>query len=265
MHFTSINKLLNLSSYLSRNNYRWQPIQFDEQYFCYVLAYSQAKQNLSKISIPNKTIKKNLPFKLNKINTFKIFINTNTFQSKGLFGVHGSFTRVGFANTTGNGGFININKFKQYYTKFFNLAYYILYYKLRFLMFSTPAFKEETCSINWLNTSYYTFIWRYNFYSIFYQPLKMHEFLPTVFRNIYLNGINIGWVSDSIYHRRTLYYLHRASFYTVGTTGLNQSKYTLNAALPTMGDTVSGQLFFIRLTLLLLYSLEHMRFNNYIK
>jgi hypothetical protein len=136
--------------------------------------------------------------------------------------------------------------FFSLYKKFFYLLYNLIYFNIPKLLFTSNIFREEACSLNWSNLSHHLFIWRYNFHSLFYKPSKLDDQLPltfTLFRQI---GISSSIVIDTLYHAKTIYYLHRAEFYSIGLVEGNKSKYTLNAALPALGENILSQLFFIR-------------------
>jgi hypothetical protein len=126
------------------------------------------------------------------------------------------------------------------------LLYSITYFNMPKLLFSSNVFREETCSLNWESLSSYIFIWRYNFHSLFYKPSKLDDKLPLTFLLFKQSGISSGVVIDSLYHAKTIYYLHRAEFYSIGLVEGNKSKYALNAALPALGENILSQLFFIR-------------------
>ena len=54
-------------------------------------------------------------------------------------------------------------------------------------------------------------------------------------------------VFDVLYHKNTIFLLHRNNFYTLGLIPLNTSLYTVNFAIPISNESVFLHLFFIRL------------------
>jgi hypothetical protein len=160
--------------------------------------------------------------------------------------VHHSYIHDGFTNGSGNGGFTNVRLFFSLYKKFFNLLYNLVYFSIPRLVFSSNVFREESCSLNWESLSRHLFIWRYNFHSLFYKPSKLDDKLPLTFSMFKQVGISSGIIIDSLYHSKTIYYLHRAEFYSIGIVEGNKSKYILNAALPALGESILSQLFFVR-------------------
>jgi len=100
--------------------------------------------------------------------------------------------------------------------------------------------------MNWENLKKYAFIFKYNYYPIFFKPSKLDDSLPLIFRLFKQSGIISTLIVDSLYHTKTIYYLHRFEFYTIGLIEGNKPKYTLNTSLPALGDSLLSQLFFIR-------------------
>jgi len=58
----------------------------------------------------------------------------------------------------------------------------------------------------------------------------------------YLN-FNLALVADIIFHKKTLYYLRRGGFYTVGTVPINYNQLLVDFALPISSDSYSTQFF----------------------
>ena len=183
--------------------------------------------------------------------SFKTFVNLSSYSSKRILIIHHSHLRDGLTNSWGNGGFSCPKSFFKLYRKFFGLVYSIIYYNIPKLIFTNNIFREEACSINWESLPKSTFIFKYNYHSIFFKPSKLDDKLPLLFRLFKQSGISSAFIVDSLYHSKNVYYLHRFNFYTIGLVEGNKPKYTLNTALPSLGDSIVGQLFFIRSLLLI--------------
>ena len=80
----------------------------------------------------------------------------------------------------------------------------------------------------------------------------------------YLNkkGFYTAFIFDILYHKNTLFFLHRNDFYTFGLVPLHTSLYTVNFALPISNDSVFLHLFFIRLIIHLQKQAHHVQHNN---
>lgn len=193
------------------------------------------------------------PNKLNSVtsNSFKIFINCSMYNNKRIFKVHHTYNIDGLISSSNNAGFNNIKSFLNSYKKFFNLIYYITYFKLPTIMFSNNIFREEVCSINWAHLSNHLFIWKYNYYSIFFKPSKLKDSLVYTFTLFKQARISSSIVTDTQYHNKTIYYLHRYNFYSIGISDAGKSKYILNSSLPALGESITSQLFFIRMLTLI--------------
>jgi hypothetical protein len=173
------------------------------------------------------------------------------YNTKKIMNPHHTFKSDGYLSSSSNGGFSNIKLFFIAYKSFFYLLHSVLYFNVPKLVFTNNLFREEACSLNWEFLGRNTFIFKYNYHSIFFRPSKLDDKLPLLFRLFKQSGVISAFIIDSLYHSKTIYYLHRFDFYTIGLVEGNKPKYTLNTALPSLGDNIMGQLFFIRTMLLM--------------
>lgn len=199
----------------------------------------------------NKPIKKFVRGKNNRLDSwtktsFKLFTQVSLYNRKKLFRPHHTFNVDGYINSGENGGFSNVRLFYAAYRKFYSLLYTMIYFNVPSLIFSNAIFREEACSLNWEHLSKHLFIWKYNYHSLFYKPSKLDDRLPMIFSLFKQSGIVSSLIIDSLYHSKTIYYLHRHNIYSIGFVEGNKPKHVLNSSLPALGDTLLSQLFFIR-------------------
>ena len=141
----------------------------------------------------------------------------------------------------------NLSKLKQKWVDMYHLFYNLFFYQVPILSFTTPLFKTELLSFNWKLTQKLHSYWKYvspSFYSSRNKVMKA-EFL--LFNYLSKQGFHLAFVFDVLYHKNTLFYLHRNNFFTFGLVPLHTSLYTVNFALPISSDSVFIHLFFIRL------------------
>ena len=178
--------------------------------------------------------------------SFKLFTQVSLYNRKKLFRPHHTFNIDGYINSGENGGFSNVKLFYSAYRKFYHLIYTMIYFSVPSLIFSNAIFREESCSLNWEHLSNHLFIWKYNYHTLFYRPSKLDDRLPMIFSLFKQSGITASLIIDSLYHSKTIYYLHRHNIYSVGFVEGNKPKHILNSSLPALGDTLLSQLFFVR-------------------
>ena len=89
-------------------------------------------------------------------------------------------------------------------------------------------------------------MWRYTRPFLVYKSNKINNYGNFVFRNLRTLGMSIGIVTDVLYHTKTIYYLKRCEFYSIGLVPLIYSAYTVDFALPTAYESLFTQIFFIR-------------------
>ena len=58
--------------------------------------------------------------------------------------------------------------------------------------------------------------------------------------------MRLGLVIDVLYHSKTIYYLRRTGFYTLGLVPINYNANTLDFAIPVSSDSLLSQVFLIR-------------------
>ena len=183
--------------------------------------------------------------------SFKLFSNSMLYNRKRIIRVHHTYNHDGIFNGSGNLGFTSVRSLFTLYKKFFYLMYSIIYYGISKLIFANNIFREESNALNWDHLSHHLFIWKYNYNSIFYKPSKLEDKLSTLFLLFKQVGITSGIVVDTLYHSKTIYYLHRFNFYSIGLVDAGKSKYTLNVSLPSLGENLTAHLFFVRSIVLL--------------
>jgi len=236
--------LININNVLLNNYYNKNKLihyNYALSNYNNISLYNQSQVQLGNKKILTKWVK----------TSFKLFVNLSSYNRKHLLKVHHSYIHDGLLNSNGNGGFTNLKLFFSLYKKFIYMLYHLFYYNITNLIFSSNIFKEETCSLNWSNLSDKLFIWKYNYYSIFYRQTKLDDRLPSVFNIFKSSGISSSIIVDTLYHNKTIYYLRRSQFYTLGLVEGNNTKYIVDASLPALSESILTQLFFIRTILYL--------------
>ena len=179
--------------------------------------------------------------------SFKTFISLGSTTTSGLLKVHPSNNQLFLKNSSGSGSFTSLRHLFNVYNQFNSLLFNVLYFNIKLLSFGNSVFRQEISSINWGYISYYYSMFKLNNLSIFYQPNKLNDKFPKIFKFFRMNGFHTSVVYDPNYHKRTIYYLHRLSFFSIGVTPANMPRYILNVSLPTLNDTLLAHLFMMRL------------------
>jgi hypothetical protein len=147
------------------------------------------------------------------------------------------------------GGLItfNIGKLFQKWKMVYFLLYNVFYYKVPSLVFTSPLFKNESLSLNWLEISKFTSIWRYVKPFLTSKPNKINDNGELIFRKLKFLGMNISLVTDVLYHSKTIYYLRRLNYFNIGLVASTYDAGGLDLALPMVNTSLLSQLMFIRL------------------
>ena len=209
------------------------------------LSYTtQYKYNTFKQTVTPKPILLEIP-KSSKL--FHIYSTLLTQTTVSTSQMHPSHKFNFIFNNKLNVGTYNLTKLNQKWLDMYHLFHNLFFYKLPVLSFSTPIFSNELLSLNWLLNAKLRGYWKYispSFYSA-RNKVMTSEFL--LFNYLSKQGFYMALVFDVLYHKNTIFLLHRNNFYTFGLIPLNTSLYTVNFAIPISNESVFLHLFFIRL------------------
>ena len=75
-------------------------------------------------------------------------------------------------------------------------------------------------------------------------------------------GYYVSLILDISYHKKTIYYLRRSKFYVIGIVPSNYDIKSVDFSLPIINDSMSNQLFFIRLILLIKKNVKSFHFKE---
>jgi hypothetical protein len=90
------------------------------------------------------------------------------------------------------------------------------------------------------------YVWRYVRPFLVFKPNKITNHAEFVFKRLRLLGMSVGLVTDVLYHSKTIYYLRRSSFYSIGLVPSIYHINTVDFAIPTTYESILTQVFFVR-------------------
>ena len=181
------------------------------------------------------------------LTSFKVFISLGSTTASGLITVHPTNRQLFLKTSSGSGSFTSLKMLFLTYKNFNTLLFNVIHHDIKLLSFGSSVFRQEISAINWNYLSYYSSVFKFNNLSIFFQPNKLNDKLPKIFKFWKINGFHTSVVYDCNYHKRTVYYLQRLSFFSIGIIPANMPKYVLNVSLPTLNDNLLMHLYALRL------------------
>lgn len=190
----------------------------------------------------------NLPTNLKKslLQLFTVFVRVNMVSQNELTAPHHSFRTFYLSGVKGGLVIITIPKLFQRWKSFYFLLFNLYYYSVDILTFSPSFFKKEVLSLNWVFHKNFQFMWRYTRPFLVFKPNKITNHGDFVFRKLRSLGLSVGIVTDVLYHNKTIYYLRRTSFYSIGLVPTIYNAYTVDFAVPTAYESIFTQIFFVR-------------------
>jgi len=168
---------------------------------------------------------------------FKLFTKVSLYSNRNKLKVHHSQSNYYSLHTKGGTSFSSLSLLNGIFDKFITLITNLFYFNLRILPFSSSAIKDDLISIYWFNSTRFKKILKYTSQSVFFSPNKMSDQYPFIFPFWKLSGYNVSLVYDVTYHLKTLYYLHRFNFYSVGILPSSMPKYKLSVSIPSLNDS----------------------------
>ena len=199
---------------------------------------------------------------LQLLKSFKSYIRVNSNSITTLTVPHFTFKHFYLGYRRGGTAVLNISKFFTRWKDVYYLMFNLFFYKIDTLTFGTSFFKQELLSLNWQSMKKFKFMWRYTRPFLSFRSNKITTYGDFVFYRLNLLGMRLGLVIDVLYHSKTIYYLHRSGFYTVGLVPINYNINTLNFAVPSTSDSLLTQVFFIRFLSLIKQNTSNTQFNS---
>lgn len=199
---------------------------------------------------------------LQLLKSFKSYIRVNSNSITTLTVPHFTFKYFYLGYRRGGVAVLNISKFFTRWKDVYYLMFNLFFYKIDTLTFGTSFFKQELLSLNWQSMKKFKFMWRYTRPFLSFRSNKITTYGDFVFYRLNLLGMRLGLVIDVLYHSKTIYYLHRSGFYTIGLVPINYNINTLNFAIPSTSDSLLTQVFFIRFLSLIKQNTSNTQFNS---
>ena len=180
---------------------------------------------------------------------FKHYIKLNLFIPSEAYTVHSSYSRFYLLNSGKNLAFLNLKWFFKVWSLFISFLENLFYYNVLAISFSNPFLKEESLSLNWNYLELFKGKWRFsNLFYLFVNNSNTPN-ISKFLQALRLKNYHIAFVSDVIYHKRTVHSLNKNNFISVGPLPLTLSFYTLSFSIPVATNSLVSNTFFLRLVL----------------
>ena len=199
---------------------------------------------------------------IEQLSLFKAFLRANSTLGFSNFIPHTS-QRLIFVKYYKKGvSFSSIHRFYASWSNTYNLLFNIIFYKIDIFTFGNSFFKNEILALNWNNKGLLNTFWRYMKPFLIYQSVKINDYGTYIFDKLKQFDYHLSLILDVAYHNKTIYYLRRSKFYVIGIVPSNYNIKSVDFALPIINDSLTNQLFFIRLILLIKKNVKTYHFKN---
>lgn len=204
------------------------------------------KYNYNNYNVKNNITHKTHFFSKNQ-NLFKLYTTILSQSTTSIQTIHPSQKFNFFKNENLNINIYNLSKLSNKWLNITNLFYNLFFYEIPLLCFSTSLFKKELLSLNWkLNKNLHSY-WKLiepSFYMIKNKILN-NEFL--LFNYLSKRNYQLAFIFDVLFHQKTLFFLKRNQFYTIGLIPLQYNLNLVNFSIPVSTSNSFNNIFFLRL------------------
>ena len=226
------------------------------------LCYSVFKPSIffKQDKLPTSNFIKKKPWKKVLVTSF---INLNTWLPTPTLKVHHSFTALYYFNKQSNIGIFNL---KRLFTVWNNILFFmqsIVSFNLKYTFFSSSYFRYENLSLNWYKNKHLKSLWKFTDPFIFFLNNKTTLSNDIYFKFLKRKLSNLSFVVDIYYHKRTLHYLKKYKYITIGPVPISSNLYSLTISFPTSSNSVFSNLFFIRFLFRLKKLTSYENFQSY--
>ena len=162
--------------------------------------------------------------------------------------LHPSWISFFLMNHSGGNVHVSLSKFFLRWRRLYYFLFNIYFFNLGIIYFGNIFFKNDINSLNWsvLGRTESLFRYAHNFFTL--KPSRIFNQGWVLFYKLRLSGLNLAFVCDLRFHKKTLYYLRRVQFFTIGIVPINYNQLLLDFALPSSSDNYTTQLFMLHFT-----------------
>lgn len=164
--------------------------------------------------------------------------------------VHYSFNNLYYFNSKTSIGFFNLNKLENVVLNFFTFLKNIFFFNVKYSIFTNSFLKYEAFSMNSKNLPFIKFLFKYSNPFIYFISNKATIKTDFFFQYILKNNVRVTFIIDIFYHKKTIHYISKHKFISLGPVPISSSLYTLNVSLPLINNSSLSNLTFLKLLLL---------------
>lgn len=224
------------------------------------------KNDFTTSSLKRKTFSKNYSLdsveSLESLKLFQLFLKLTCSQPFFYSKQHYAY-RLLFSNLNPNELlYVDLGKAFSRWSSTQSLLVNLFYYDIKILSFGSKLLSNEILSLNWkLATpnllTHSTFDKSFFFTSAKTGPLYSKSFLR-------LSKFNIenAFVFDLNFHQRTIFFLRRYKFFTLGIVASTQNPWLLDYSIPVFSSNILTQYYFIKLFLYTFSTSRYLYFSN---
>jgi hypothetical protein len=232
----------------------YTPTKFTGQVSIAWAEFSFESSNELESFYPNDTVQRNL---------FLTYLTFANGKGNGMWRIHAHHRSFFIASDYhGQSPYINPRKLYTRWQHTYSFLINVFYSQVTLLMFAHKIFTEETLSFNWSNKSlpYTLFKSAAPFFTA--QNADYGDKTNMTYQALASEGFGVAFVADVQYHKASLFWLRRSSFYTVGLVPFTMSPWLVDYCLPAAAGTLFTQYFFIKFVIYLRQRAEAYHFRQ---
>ncbi len=141
------------------------------------------------------------------------------------------------------------SKFLIRWKEAYDLLFNIFFYNFTPLIFGTNFFKKEILALNWNYNNFDINMWKFYFPFFIFKLNNYNKKTDFFFDKLSFLNVNFFLISDCLFHFKTLHYIKKKNYYSVGLVNASLDPWIVTYPILTLFESFLTQLFFFKLLL----------------
>jgi hypothetical protein len=197
---------------------------------------------------------------IHRLSLFHMYLSFANGSGHSAFKIHAYNRLLFMANDHQYTPYINIQRFHKKWLHSYSFLMNLFFWQTPILMYSSKYLKDESLSFNWSYSILPYSLFKYAAPYFFIKDVRYGAEASYVYKKLSINGVQAAFVSDIVYHKKSLFNLRKYGMYTMGLVPYSASPWVVHYSIPAASSTIITQYFFIKLIMYIRQQAEYQRF-----
>lgn len=224
------------------------------------VVYHDEPKFITETNVCNNIIRENLPRKSRLFLLQLKFINSSL-GDRYVIHAHNRSMFMSYDNPSWT-PFINVRKVYKKWLHTYDFLLNLFFARTCVFMFAPKAMKEEAVAFNWSYGLLPFNLFKYAAPSFFMRDVPYGEEGTRAYSKLAFTGVNVAFVADINYHKKTLFHLKSTGYFVIGLVSSNLNPWLVHYSIHAGCNTLFTQYFFIRFMAYMRQQGEFFRFTQ---